>query len=271
MFSDECFSEQNWAMVLYHMISIFFDSRSLTKDSEGYPLLKVVHLAFWLLKLLSMDFSSTISNSMDFLSNKTSSLQSICLITVHLAFPSVKWFCFWFRDWRRQFPWILLLWNTVLRTFHQSSSIRLISIRFNWFPWVFFHFKRDPRNFIPCNRFPRKSYPQSFNLFHDFPNNSFFPLVLPISGKSFSVPTEFKRNFLWFLVDGADFRSFFMDEMHFNRFSNNEVQFLGFPMNEVTFQYFSSMKSISIGFQATILVFVDSPLTIGWLQGFLFA
>ena len=54
--------------------------------------------------------------------------------------------------------------------------------------------------------------------------------------KAFLVLTEFKRNFLWFLVDGADFRSFLMDEMYFIRFSNNEVQFLGFPMNEVTFQ-----------------------------------
>ena len=236
MFFDECFSKQNWAMVLYHMISISPDSRSLTKNSEGYRLLKVIHLAFWLLKLLSMDFSSTIYRSMDFLSRKPVSLQRICLITVNLAFPSLKWFWFLFHHWRRQFPWILLRWNTISRTFRQFNSIWLISNRFNWFPWIFFQSKRDLRNFFQCNRFPRKSYPQSFNFFHFFPINTFCSQGLPISGKSFLVLTEFKRNFLCFLVDGAVFRSFFMDEMLFTRFSNNEVQFLGFPTNEVTFQ-----------------------------------
>ena len=54
--------------------------------------------------------------------------------------------------------------------------------------------------------------------------------------KAFLVLTEFKRNFFWFLVDGADFRSFLMDKLYFNRFSTNEVQFLGFLMNDVTFQ-----------------------------------
>ena len=173
MFFDEYFSKQNWAMVLYHMISIFIDSRSLTKNSESYPLLKVVHLVFWLLKLLFMDFSSTISNSMDFLSKKTSSLQRICLITVNLAFPSVESFWFLFHHWRRQLPWILLQWNTFSQTFHQSNSIRLISNRFNWFPWIFFQSKRFLRNFIHCNRFPGKSFPQSFNFFPRFSHQHF--------------------------------------------------------------------------------------------------
>ena len=74
MFFDDRFSKENWAMVLYQVISIFIDSRSLTKNSEGYPLMKMVHLAFWLLELVSVDFSSTISNSMDFLSKKTNFL-----------------------------------------------------------------------------------------------------------------------------------------------------------------------------------------------------
>ena len=120
-----------------------------------------------------------------FFRRKPVSLQSICLITVHMAFPSVKWFWFLFHHSRRQFPSILLRWNTILRTFYQSSSFRLISNRFNWFPWIFFQSKRDPRNFIPCNRFPRKSCPQSFNFFQDFPNNSFFSQGLPISGENF--------------------------------------------------------------------------------------
>ena len=185
MFFDECFSKQNSAMVLYHMISIFIDSRSSTKNSEGYRLLEVVHLAFWLLKLLSMDFSSTIYRSMDFLSRKPVSLQRICLITVNLAFPSVKWFWFLLHHWRRQFPWILLRWNTISRNLHQSNSIRLISNRFNWFPWIFFQSKRDLRNFIQCSRFSRKSYPRSFNFFHDFPINTFCSQGIPISGTSF--------------------------------------------------------------------------------------
>ena len=186
MFFDELFPKENWAIILYNLISIFIDSRYLTKNSEGYPLMKKVHLAFWLLELVSMDFSSTISSSMDFLSKKTVSLQSICLITVHLAFPSVKWFWFLFHPWRRQFSWILLQWNKISRTFYQWSSIRLTSNRFNRFPWIFFQSKRHPRNLKnQCNRFPRKSYPQSFNFFHDFPINSFCSQGLPISGKSF--------------------------------------------------------------------------------------
>ena len=74
MFFEERFPKENRAIILYHIISIFIDSWSLTKNSEGYPMMKMVHLAFWLLELVSMDFSSTISNSMDILSKKTSFL-----------------------------------------------------------------------------------------------------------------------------------------------------------------------------------------------------
>ena len=57
---------------------------------------------------------------------------------------------------------VLLRWYTISRTFNQSSSIRLISNRFNWFPWIFFQSKRYPRKFDQCNRFARYFLQKTF-------------------------------------------------------------------------------------------------------------
>ena len=161
---------------------------------------------------------------------------------------------------------------SIKQTFTNSylrNSIRLLSNQFSWSPWIFFQPKPYPPTFNQCNWFPRKSYTQSFNFFHDFPTTRFCSQWFPISEKGFFlVFTVSKRNFFWFLADGDDFHSFLMDEMNFNCFSDNEFQFRAFPMNEINFDAFSSMESTSMRFQATLLFFVEFPLRIGWLRVF---
>ena len=92
---------------------------------------------------------------------------------------------FLLRHWRRQFPRILLRWNTISRIFHQWISIRLISNGFNSFPWISFQLEGYPRNFNQGNRFPRKPYTRSFNFFHNYPTNRFCSQGRSIGGKGF--------------------------------------------------------------------------------------
>ena len=174
---------EQWFSIRWYRFSLILDLWQKTP--------KVIHWWKWFIWLSDCwsYFLWTLHQSYQipwtFFWRKPVSLQSNCLITVHLEFPSVKCLWFLFHHWRRQFPWILLRWNTISRTFPQSNSIRLISNRFNWFPWIFFQSKRFLRNFIQCSRFPRKSFPQSFKFLHDFPINTFCFQGLPISGKSF--------------------------------------------------------------------------------------
>ena len=130
-------TKENWAVCFLSTDIEFQCFLIVDQSSEGYPLMKMVHLAFWLLKLLSMDFSSTISSCVDFLPTKPVSLPCICLKSVHLSFPSVKWFWFLFHQWWRQCSWILLQWNTISRSFHWWKSFWLLSNRLKWFPSLF--------------------------------------------------------------------------------------------------------------------------------------
>ena len=78
--------------------------------------------------------------------------------------------------------------NSMVHNFTNFPSIEFNSVEFKSIQLVsmdFFQSKRYPRNFNQCNRFPRKSYPQSFNFSHDFPINRFCSQGLPTSGKSF--------------------------------------------------------------------------------------
>ena len=127
----------------------------------------------------------------------------------------------------------LLRWYTISRFFHQPSSIRLISNRFNWFPWIFFQSKRYPWKFNQWNRLARKFLHKLFLFFYEFPINRFSSQGRSISGKGFFFLTFFKRSFLWTLVDGVDFHGFLIDEIIFNGFPDNRVQFPGFPKNEI--------------------------------------
>ena len=79
----------------------------------------------------------------------------------------------------------LLRWYTISRTFPQSSSSRLISNRFNWFPWIFFQLKRYPRKFIQWNRLARNFLHKLFLFFYGFPINRFSSQGRSISGKGF--------------------------------------------------------------------------------------
>ena len=165
--------KENWAMVLYHLISIFIDSRSLTKNSEGYPLLKVVHLAFWLFKLVSMDFSSILSSSMDFLSMKLVYLQCLCLILIHLAFPSVKWFWFLFHHWWRQFPW-----NCFDGTQFRELSLNRVQVGWFQIDSIGFHGFFSNWNDIHGSLFNETDlqgifYTNFFFSFMDFPSTDF--------------------------------------------------------------------------------------------------
>ena len=142
---------EQWFSITWYRFSLILDLWQKTPE--------VIHCWKWFIWLSDCwsyflwAFHQPYQIPWNFFRRKPVSLQSICLITVHLAFRSMKWFWFLFPHWRRQFPWILLRWNTISQNLYQSNSIRLISIRFNWFPWIFFQSKRDPRSFIPCNRF----------------------------------------------------------------------------------------------------------------------
>ena len=173
----------NWAVCFLSTDIEFQCFLIVDKISEGYPLTKMVHLAFWLLKLLSMDFSSTISSSMDFLPTKPVSLPCICLKSVHLSFPSVKWFWFLFYQWWRQCSWILLQWNTISRSFQRWKTFWLLSNRFKWFPSLFS--KQNDIHRILFNVVV--SLGDSFNFFNDFPISRFCSQGLPIKEKAFFV------------------------------------------------------------------------------------
>ena len=86
-FFHERFSKVDCKLGSFQMISIFSAIWSLTKTSEGCIWMKLV----------------------DFLSKKPVSLHCICMKTVHLAFPTVKWYWFLFHHWWRQFSWSLFL------------------------------------------------------------------------------------------------------------------------------------------------------------------
>ena len=143
---------------------------------------------------------------------------------------------------------VLLRWYTISRTFHQSSSIRLISNRFNWFPRIFFQSKRYLRKFNQWNRFARNFLHKLFNFFYDVPIHRLSLKDVQSVEKASLFLTVFKRSFLWILVDGDDFHSFLIDQIVFNGFSDNQVQFRGFPKNQIIIFGFSSIKSVSIGF-----------------------
>ena len=174
---------EQWFSITWYRFSLILDLWQKTP--------KVIHCWKWFIWLSDCwsyflwTFHQPYQIRWTFFRRKPVSLQSICLITVHLAFRSVKWFGSCFTLDKGSFHGTYFD-GTQFHELYQSNSIRLISNRFNWFPWIFFQSKRDPRNLKnQCNRFPRKSYPQSFNFFHDFPINSFCSQGLPISGKSF--------------------------------------------------------------------------------------
>ena len=246
--------------------SIFIDSRSLTKNSESYPWMKMVHLWFWLLKLVSMDFSSTIASSMDFLSMKPISLQCICSITVHLAFS---------------FSCCTIDGGSFHGSYCDGTQFHEFSInefQFDWFRIDSILFHGFPSNWKDINGILTKVAVSLGNLIHKVlissiiisPTDFVLKDVQSVE-KAFLVFTDFKRIFLRVLVDGVDFHSFFIDEINFNGFSDKQIGFLGFPMNEINIYGFSSMTSFSIGLQSFVLVFVDFPLTTGCLHGFSFA
>ena len=84
-FFHERFSTEDCELGSFQMIPIFSAFWSLTKTSEG---------CLWV-------------NLVDFLSIKPVSLHCICMKSVHLAFPSVKWYWFLFHHCWRQFSWSL--------------------------------------------------------------------------------------------------------------------------------------------------------------------
>ena len=79
----------------------------------------------------------------------------------------------------------LLRWYTISRTFHQWNSFRLISNRFNWFPWIFSQSKRYTRKFNQRDRFARNFLHKLFLFFYEFPINRFSAQGRSISGKGF--------------------------------------------------------------------------------------
>ena len=126
---------------------------------------------------------------------KPVSLQCICLITVPLAFPSVKWFWFLFHHWWRQFPW----------TCFDGTQFRELSInrvQFGWFQIdsIGFHGFFSNRNDIHGSLINETDlqgifYTNFFFSFMNFPSTG-FPLKDVQSVEKAFFLTFFKGSFL---------------------------------------------------------------------------
>ena len=141
------FFKENWAMVLYHLISIFIDSRSLTKKlwslsiaesgSFGFLIVEVTFYGLFInhIKFHGLSFKETSFFAMHLFDNGPPGIP-VCGVVLVFVSPLMK-----------AVSMDLLRWYTISRTFHQWSSFRLISNRFNWFPWIFSQSKRYTRKF----------------------------------------------------------------------------------------------------------------------------
>ena len=105
-FFHERFSKEDCELGFFQMILFFSTFWSLTKISEGCLWMKLV----------------------DLLPNIPVFLHCICMKSVHLAFPSVKWFWFLFHHFWRQFSWRLFRQNKLPETFHWKIQFDLFEI-----------------------------------------------------------------------------------------------------------------------------------------------
>ena len=148
--------------------------------------MKMVHLAFWLSKLVSMDFTSSICSSMDFLSKKISFLAKHLYDNGPPGIPVIEV--------------VLVLVSPLTKavsmdpTPMEHTLTKLSSIEFNSIDFkliqlgsIDFFSNRNDIHWILFNATVSLGnlFHKIFNFFHDFPINRFCSQGLPISGISF--------------------------------------------------------------------------------------
>ena len=150
------------------------------------------------MKLVSRDFSSSISSSMDFLPAKPVAFQCFCMKLIHLAIPSVKWFWFLFHHWWRQFPCILIRRNKFPKSSFDDfyfDWLQINSIGVHWF----FSNRNDTNGFLLNETDFQRNFIQNF-----FPRNSFLQILISWNSNQskllfpfFQFENEFPPNSRW--------------------------------------------------------------------------
>ena len=209
---------------------------------------------------------------MDFLLKKQVFLHCICFKSVHLRYHQWSGFGYCFTIDERNFHGSYFYGTN----FHEFLSTKFNSIGFKCLRGFFSNRNDIWGNLIDETYFQEISYSNFLLSPMNLPSTDF---VL----KGF----ELVKNFSWFsqLVHENAFE-FLLMELIFtassrikwvsndlNGFPNNRVQFYSFPMKKFNLDGLPSLKSISIGFQSTLLVFLKLKflLRIGCLHGVSFA